>query len=156
MESVLEFIRREISCRLELPDDEVLLESATVLRDESDTRGVTISVVNVHVSAYQGSGLVRPELLDSIELHLLFSFRSKNYATSLNNLYRAMRLFFIRPTYTPGEAHPQNPFPPHIDKLFFTLVAMEFDELDHLWSMLGGTYLPSCLYSLRIVRKQEN
>jgi hypothetical protein len=155
MESVLEFIRRELSCRLELPDDEVRIESATVLGDASDTRGVTISLVNVHVSAYQGSGLGRPELLDSIELHLLFSFKSKRYETSLSNLYKTMRLFFIRPTITVDEAHPQNSFPAHIDKLFFTLVSMEFDELDHLWSIHGGSYLPSCLYSLRIVRKKD-
>lgn len=32
---------------------------------------------------------------------------------------------------------------------------MEFDELSHLWGILGGTYMPSCLYSLRIVRKQQ-
>jgi hypothetical protein len=156
MESVLEFIRREVGYRIEVADDEVRLESATALGDSSDTRGITISLVNVHVSAYQGSGLGRPELLDSIELHLLFSFKSKRYETSLSNLYKTMRLFFIRPTYTAGEAHPENPFPEHIDKLFFTLVPMEFDELDHLWGILGGTYLPSCLYSLRIVRKRDS
>lgn len=111
MDAVLEFIRRELRYRLELPDGEVMLDSATVLRDESDARGVTISVVNVHVSAYQGSGLARPELLDSIELHLLLSFRWKRYETSLSNLYKAMRLFFVRPTYTAGEAHPENAFP---------------------------------------------
>jgi hypothetical protein len=155
MEAVLEFIRREVALRLELPDNEVMLESATALGDESDTRGVTISVVNVHVSAYQGGGLGRPELLDSIELHLLFSFRSKRYETSLSTLYRAMRLFFNRPTYTKGEAHGENPWPAHIDKLFFTLVPMEFDELDHLWSVHGGIYRPSALYSLRIVRVKE-
>jgi hypothetical protein len=156
MDAVLEFIRRELACRLELPDSDVKLESATALRDESDTRGVTISLVNVHVSAYQGSGLGRPELLDSIELHLLFSFRSKSYATSLSNLYKTMRLLFVRPTYTEGEAHPQNPFPQHVDKLFFTLVSMEFDELSQMWGILGGTYLPSCVYSLRIVRRRDN
>ena len=100
MESVLEFIRREVGYRIEVPDDEVRLESATALCDSSDTRGITISLVNVHVSAYQGSGLGRPELLDSIELHLLFSFKSKRYETSVSNLYKTLRLFFNRPTYT--------------------------------------------------------
>jgi hypothetical protein len=155
MDAVLEFIRREVGHRLDLADNVVLLESATVLGDRSDTRGVVISVVNVHVSAYQGSGLGRPELLDSIELHLLLSFGFKRYETSLLYLYQAMRLFFARPTYTSTEAHPQNPFPPHIDKLFFTLVPMEFDELRNLWGLFGGTYRPSALYSLRIVRTKQ-
>ena len=156
MDTVLDFIRREIRLRLELPDNEVLLESAAVLTDKSDIRGLTISVVNVHISAYQSQGLGRPELLDSIELMLLFSFRFSRYETSLLNLYRTMRLFFVRPTYTTSEAHPDNPFPAHIDKLFFTFMPLEFDVLKNVWGMLGGTCLPSALYSLRIVRKQEH
>ena len=155
MDAVLDFIRRELRSRLELQDDEVLLENAAALTDGSDTRGAVISVANVRVSAYQAQGLGRPDLLDSIELTLLFSFRFPRYETSLLNLYRTMRLFFARPTYTASEAYPDNPFPEHIDKLFFSLLPMEFDALNDMWGMLGGIYRPCALYSLRIVRKQH-
>jgi hypothetical protein len=155
MDSVLAFIRQELRYRLELDDSQVKLESATVLGDESDTRGVVISVVNTRVSAYQGGGLGRPELLDSLELVLLFSFRFRDYETSLHNLYKTLRLLFVKPTYTDGEAHPENPFPAHIDKLFFTLLPMEFDALKDVWGMFGGTYFPCALYSLRIVRVKD-
>jgi hypothetical protein len=155
MDSVLAFIRKEIRHRLELDDGEVRLERPVVLCDESDTRGVVISVVNTRVSAYQGGGLGRPELLDSLELLVLFSFRFRDYETSLLNLYKTLRLFFIKPTYTAGEAHPDNPFPAHIDKLFFTLIPLEFDALKDMWGMHGGMYFPCALYSLRIVRVKE-
>lgn len=155
MDSVLAFIRRELCHRLELGDEVVKLESPAVLGDESDTRGLVISVVNARVSPYQGGGLGRPELLDSLELELLFSFRFKRYEDSLANLYKTLRLFFTKPTYTASEAHPENPFPAHIDKLFFTLIPLEFATLRDLWSMHGGTYFPCALYSLRIVRVKE-
>lgn len=155
MDATLEYIRRELRHRLELPDDEVLLEGAAVLSDQSDTRGAVISVVNLKVSAYQGSGLGRPELLDSVELLLLFSFRFKQYDKSLSCLYKTIRLFQDKPAYTSGTTHPDNTFPPHLEKLFFTLVPLEFDTLSAIWAMHGGVYHPSVVYSLRMVANKE-
>jgi hypothetical protein len=151
MEATLDYIRRELRYRLELADEEVMLESAAVLSDRSDARGAVITLVNLKVSAYQGSGLGRPELLDSLELFLLFSFRFQQYQTSLTLLYKTIRLFQDKPAYTAGTTHPDNTFPPHLEKLFFTLVPLEFDCLNALWGMLGGAYYPSVLYSLRMV-----
>ena len=151
MDKTLEYIRRELRYRLELADDEVRLDRASLLSDSSDTRGVIISVANLKVSAYQGSGLSRPELLDSLELFLLFSFRFKQYDKSLTSLYKTIRLFQDKPAYTSGTTHPENIFPAHLEKLFFTLVPLEFDTLSAVWDMHGGEYHPSALYSLRMV-----
>ena len=155
MDTTLDFIRRELRCRLELAENEVLLEGARVLSDRSDTRGVVVSVVNLKVSAYQGSGLGKPELLDSLELLLLFSFRFPTYEASLTNLFKTIRMFQDKPAYTAGTTHPDNTFPAHLEKLFFTLVPLEFDALSAIWSMHGGTYFPSVLYSLRMVTNKE-
>jgi Pvc16 N-terminal domain len=156
MNEVLEYIRRELRYRLELPDDQVLLESAAVLSDRSETRGATISVVNFKVSAYQGSGLGRPDLLDSLELFLLFSFRFRRYDTSLQHLYRTIRLFHERPTHISLDALPDNPLPAQVEKLFFTLIPIELEDLNGLWETLGGFVLPSALYSLRMVRRKQD
>ena len=155
MDTVLEYIRRELRYRLDLTDDEVLLESAAVLSDRSDTRGAVISLVNFKVSAYQGQGLGRPDLLDSLELLLLFSFRFRRYDDSLRYLYRTLRLFDEKPAYTANDSHPENPFPAHVEKLFFTQVPVELDSLGGLWGMLGGTLYPSALYTLRMVRPKQ-
>ncbi|OFW55779.1 MAG: hypothetical protein A2133_02905 [Actinobacteria bacterium RBG_16_64_13] len=140
---------------MELADDDVLLESAAALSDRSETRGAVISLVNFRVSAYQGSGLAPPDLLDSMELLVLFSFRFRRYEASLQNLYRTVRLFHGKPAYTAMDTHPDNAFPAHIDKLFFTLVPLEFDALNDLWRMLGGQLWPSVLYSMRMVRSKN-
>ncbi|MBN1632509.1 MAG: DUF4255 domain-containing protein [Thermoleophilia bacterium] len=155
MDATLEYTRRELRYRLELDDDEVRLERAGVLSDSSDTRGVVITVANLKVSAYQGSGLTRPELLDSLELFLLISFRLKQYEKSLTSLYKTIRLFQDKPAYTPGTTHPDNTFPAHLEKLFFTLLPLEFDTLSAVWGMHGGMYHPSALYSLRMVTNKE-
>jgi hypothetical protein len=68
MDVVLEYVRRELCYRLELHDDEVLLDSASVLTDSSDTRGAVINLVNFDVSSYQGAGLSRVDLLDSVRM----------------------------------------------------------------------------------------
>ena len=156
MNEILEYLRRELCYRLELPDDEVLLESASALSDRSETRGVTISLVNFKVSAYQSSGLSRPDVLDSLELFLLFSFRFRRYETSLAYLYRTIRLFFERPTHISLDAADDNPLPENVEKLFFTLVPLELDALAELWGTLGGLMVPSALYSLRIVRRKHD
>jgi len=155
MNTVLEYIRRELSYRLELADGDVLLENATVLTDRSDTRGLVISLVNLKVSAYQSGGLSRPDLLDSLEVFLLFSFRFQRYDASLLHLYKTVRLFHTKPVYSAADSHPENPFPTHVDKLSFTLCPIEFDALSDLWGMLGGSLFPSVLYSLRMVRTQR-
>jgi hypothetical protein len=155
MDTVLEYIRRELRYRLDLADDEVLLDSAAVLSDRSDTRGIAISVVNFRVSAYQGSGLGRPDLLDSLELLVLFSFRFWSNEDSLRHLYRTVRLFRGKPAYAGADSHPDNPFPANIEKLLFTLCPLEFDTLHDLWGTLGGLMLPSALYTVRMVRGQR-
>jgi hypothetical protein len=154
VDDVLEYIRRELQLRLELPSEAVMLGSASLLSDRSDTRGVAISLVNFKVSAYQGSGLGKPDLLDSLELFLLFSFQFNRYETSLHYLYRTIRLLHERPTHISIDSLPENPLPEHIEKLFFTLVPLEFDGLNDLWSILGGQLTPSALYSLRVVRRK--
>lgn len=126
--------------------------TATVLSDRSDTRGVAIRLVNFRVSAYQGSGLGRPDLLDSLELLVLFSFRFWSYEDSLRHLYRTVRLFHGKPAYASADSHPENPFPENIEKLLFTLCPVEFDTLHDLWGTLGGLMLPSALYTVRMVR----
>lgn len=155
MDATLDYLRKELRCRLQLSDEEVRLERTQALSDRSDTRGAVITLVNLKVSAYQGSGLGRPELLDSIEMMLLFSFRFKSYEASLAHLYRTIRLFNDKPAYTAGTTHPDNTFPAHLEKLFFTLVPLEFDSLSALWSMHGGAYMPSVLFSVRMVTNKE-
>jgi hypothetical protein len=152
MEEVLDYIRRELRYRLELADEDVQLESARVLSDTFSASGVVITVVDVRVSPYQGTGLRRPDLLELLELALLVSFRFPDYKTSIRNLSRTIRLFHEKSAYTAADTHPDNPFPAGLERLFFTLRPLEFDAMNDLWGMLGGAHFPSVVYNLRMVQ----
>ena len=41
--------------------------------------------------------------------------------------------------------------PEGIDKLVFELVNLNLEQLHHLWGMLGGKYIPSVVYKMRLV-----
>jgi hypothetical protein len=36
--------------------------------------------------------------------------------------------------------------------MLFTLCPLEFNALNDLWSMLGGAYVPSVVYNLRMIQ----
>ncbi len=43
-----------------------------------------------------------------------------------------------------------------IEKLLMELHTVGFEQLNHLWAVLGGKYLPSVLYKMRLVVIDEN
>lgn len=45
---------------------------------------------------------------------------------------------------------------PEIEKIIFELVNMNQEQTHQLWSSLGGRYLPSVLYHMRLITIQEN
>jgi hypothetical protein len=77
MDETLDFFRRELSYRLGLADDQVVLDNARTPSRASDTRGVVITLINVGVSTYQGSVLKQPGWQDLLELTVLVSYRFK-------------------------------------------------------------------------------
>jgi hypothetical protein len=152
MDETLDFLRRELRYRLGLADEEVILDNARTLSRASDTRGLVITLVNVGVSTYQGSVLKQPGWQDLLELTILISFRFSHYKTSLMNLDRTMQLLYAKPAYTAADAHPDNPFPPKLERVMFTLQPLEFEALRNLWGTLGDAQVPSVVYNVRMVQ----
>lgn len=155
MDETLDFLRRELCFRLGLADDQVVLDNAHSLSSATDTRGVVITLINVGVSTYQGSVLKQPGWQDLLELSILISFRFPHYKTSLTQLDRTMQLLYAKPAYTPTDAHPNNPFPPGLERIMFTLKAMDFEALRDMWATLGDAQVPSVVYNVRMVRIRE-
>ncbi len=152
MDETLDFFRRELRLRLGLTDDEVTLDNAHTATRASDTRGVVITLVNVGVSTYQGSVLKQPGWQDLLELTILISFRFPHYKTSVTNLNRTMQLLYAKPAYTAADAHPDNTFPPNLERVMFTLRPLEFESLRDLWATLGDAQVPSVVYNMRMVQ----
>lgn len=90
----------------------------------------------------------------SVQLNLygLFSAHTQTYATALEVLAYIVQCFQAQRTFS-SETHPN--LNPRIGKLNVDLFNLSFEQLNHLWSTLGGKYLPSVLYKIRLVRIED-
>ena len=71
-----------------------------------------------------------------------------NYEESISKIQRVIGFFQRRSVFDPASSPD---LPPGIEKLNFELVNLNLEQLHHLWSMLGGKYVPSVVYRMRMV-----
>ena len=75
-----------------------------------------------------------------------------NYEESISKIQKIIG-FFQRQNVFTKPAFPD--LPDGIEKLLFELVNLNMEQLHHLWSMLGGKYIPSVVYKMRLVAIDE-
>jgi hypothetical protein len=87
-----------------------------------------------------------------LNLYCLFSV-NHDYVTSLRWLTHVIRFFQYRNVFTPQTSPALNA---GVEKLIFDLYNMNFEQVNHLWGTLGGKYLPSVMYKMRLVMVEED
>ena len=87
-----------------------------------------------------------------LNLYVLFSANSNNYENALIYLSDVVSFFQREKVFTPA-THP-GLAGKGIDKLVFDLYTLSFEQMNHLWAVLGGKYIPSALYKVRLVQVQ--
>ncbi|TRX58274.1 DUF4255 domain-containing protein [Fulvivirga sp. M361] len=90
----------------------------------------------------------------NMNLFLLFSasFNDGNYAEGLRYLSAVISFFQAHKVMN----HRNTPeLDNSVDKLTFEIVNQDLQNLSHLWGTIGGKYLPSILYKVRMVTFQE-
>ncbi|MFB2121377.1 DUF4255 domain-containing protein [Parapedobacter sp. 2B3] len=84
-----------------------------------------------------------------LDLSLLFTAYGSGYANNLQNLQEIIAFFQKRPVFKaadiPGLAED------NIELLTMEMVTLGLEQLQQLWSMLGGKYRPSILYKMRML-----
>jgi hypothetical protein len=163
----LDFTRRQLRAYLNVADAEVIVNSARTLVEKDNPPGAYLSVINVqeesalrnlsHVERRSGqSHYVEPPV--HLNVFVLIAFEFQTYDTSLVHLSKAVELFQHRRWFSAAtQAGPGAiPFPATLEKLVFDLVNMNFEELNNLWGVLGGSYFPSVVYKVRMVRVQAS
>lgn len=88
-----------------------------------------------------------------LNLYVLVSVTKDDYPDALVQLGHAVQFFQFQNVFTPL-THPG--LDPNIEKLVVELYTMNFEQVNHLWSTLGGKYLPSALYKVRQIAIDEN
>ncbi|MBR9997748.1 MAG: DUF4255 domain-containing protein [Cyclobacteriaceae bacterium] len=125
--------------------------------EDEDSSGVIISLVNIEEDRISKNpdGIYRqvdkviksnPEIL--VNLYVLFSANTSDYITALNRISSVIQCFQSNNFFT-SDSFPS--LVKEIEKLHLELYTMNFEQINHLWSTLGGKYLPSVLYKVKLV-----
>jgi hypothetical protein len=88
-----------------------------------------------------------------LNLYMLVSANRNNYSQSLTWLGHILQFFQFQNVFTPL-THPS--LDSRILKLIVELYSLNFEQTNHLWSTLGGKYLPSVMYKVRRVTLDED
>jgi hypothetical protein len=88
-----------------------------------------------------------------LNLYMLASVNRNNYGQSLAWLTHVLQFFQFQNVFSPI-THPS--LDSRILKLIVELHSLNFEQINHLWSTLGGKYLPSVMYKIRQVTLDED
>ena len=161
----VEYIRKEVRIFLNIDDADAIIDNIHVLKSENGpAEGVYISLVNVkeETALKNGDHYVREnnqvrykEPPVHLNIYLLFAFAFGDYAKNLLKLSQTVELFQSKRVFSSDNDLPANPFPASLEKLIFDFTSLNFEELNHLWGVLGGAYFPSVLYRMRLIKVQH-
>lgn len=93
-----------------------------------------------------------------LNLYCLFSVVHNSYDVALQYLSLIIQFFqhknVIDHRNSPSSA--EGRLDPRIEHLVCDMVTMNFEQVNHLWGTLGGKYLPSVLYKMRLVAIEDD
>jgi hypothetical protein len=123
-------------------ENKLVLSVVNVERDTTGTSGGSrLSAQNV--------GFAQSQLPLNLNLYLLISASfGNNYEQALKMLSAVLGYFQAKPVFT---AHSANTFPRGLEKLTMEIVNLDTQGINNLWSNIGGKYLPSVLYKVRML-----
>ena len=96
--------------------------------------------------------LAHPPVFLNLNLMFAGSFAGSNYSEALKFVSNTVSFFQSLPVFN-RENSPD--LDEKIDKLTLEIVNLDARDLSSLWGMLGGRYLPSVLYKVRMVSYAE-
>ncbi len=76
------------------------------------------------------------------------NFTGKNYSEALRYISDIIGFFQLRPVF---ERQSSPSLDPGIEKLILDMENVERRELNNIWGMFGGKYMPSVLYRMRML-----
>jgi hypothetical protein len=87
-----------------------------------------------------------------LNLYIVFAINRTDYTESIKWLAFIIQFFQHQRVFTPL-SHPA--LDPRTQNIVLDLHSMSFEQVNHLWSILGGKYLPSVMYKVRQIMLDE-
>jgi hypothetical protein len=88
-----------------------------------------------------------------LNVFVLFGANKSNYSTALQRISQVISFFQKKFVFV--QADTPELIPLNIDRLIFDLYSTSFDELNQVWSINGGKYIPSVIYKMRMAMIQD-
>lgn len=173
IDQILNGILSQLNTYIGTVDPEVMLGniSFTDAFQDSSSQNITdkivASVINIEQEGtfrnlpykrvvQNASGL--PEVVQQqpeiyLNIYVLFAANKTNYATALQRISQIIAFFQRRFVFT--QANTPILVTLNLDKVIFDLYSTRFEELNQLWSILGGKYVPSVVYKMRLAVIQD-
>lgn len=83
-----------------------------------------------------------------LNLYLLIAVNKSDYSEALKLLAFIIQFFQYRFVF---DIQNSPSLDPKIEKIIMDLYSLNFEQMNHLWGILGGKYLPSVLYKMRVI-----
>lgn len=137
-------------------DTRISLGNVAFLTDSKNPNNALLSLINVEedkvsrqhenfTRTVTGVTYKAPPLL--LNIYVLFSFNLSEYTESIKWLSYILQFFQFQPSFN-QVTHPELE-KYKIEKLVVELHSMNFEQINHLWSVSGGKYMPSVMYKVK-------
>lgn len=94
----------------------------------------------------------QPEIY--LNIYILFGANKSDYGMALQRVSQVIAFFQRKFVFSPANTPGLDPL--NIDKLVFDLYSTSFEELNQLWGVMGGKYIPSVVYKMRLAMIQDS
>lgn len=91
-----------------------------------------------------------------LNLYLLFSSNQNQYPQSINRISELIETIQAKNVFTAENTMSNASFPINVEKIILDLYSLNFEQLNHLWGILGGKYQPSVMYKARLIAIQAS
>ena len=81
---------------------------------------------------------------------------TEDYLEGLKQLSQIITFFQGKSVFTQSNSPLLALIDPSIERLSVELFSFNFEQMNHFWSIVGHSYLPSVLYKIRMITIQEN
>ena len=136
-------------CNLHEPD------GSAVTRASNKVAAYLVNIERESLAGGAGAGmnpsrsaLQAPPVHLNLMLMFTANFSGNTYLQALQLLSSTVSFFQSRPVFSPSNAPDLDR---RIERLTLEIENLSFTDLSNLWGMLGGSYLPSVLYRMRLI-----
>ena len=168
IEESLIFLKNEmnnyLNPKFDPPSEErVVLADITKAGDDPDLdKKIILSLVNIEEDRVSrnpenfvkiDNKVVYKNPKINLNVYCLFTVnRGKDYSGAMRHLSLIIQFFQQKNVFTKENSPALDS---RIEKLVFDLYSLSFEQVNHLWSVLGGKYLPSVMYKMRMISIDE-